>query len=130
MILIKNHLIQAYSNKEVLYWSIWWTLGTGGAIQAQTYAQLLWQQIDPDRESFYNGAVEACFTLFATVTALVAGLVNIDFFESHHQWIITLLSLLQGLITIFHGLTTNILVAYTMYVLFGTIYTFMITLVR
>lgn len=130
MLLIKDHFITAYSNKEVLYWSIWWTLGTGGAIQAQTYAQLLWQKIDPGREKFYNGAVEAGYTLFATATALIAGFVDMNFFENHHMWIITLCSIGQGLITVFHGLTTNILVAYTMYILFGTIYSFMITLVR
>lgn len=130
MYLIKDHFISAYSNKDVLYWSIWWTLGTGGAIQAQTYAQLLWIKIDPEREKYFNGGVEAGYTLFATVTALIAGFVDMEFFERHHMWIITVCSISQGVITIFHGLTTNILVAYGMYILFGTIYSFMITLVR
>lgn len=128
--LIKSHFFESYSKKEVLYWSIWWFLATGGFIQAQTYAQILWESIDKDKENFYNGAVEALYTLFATGAALIAGFINMNFFHKHHLWIITLSSLVQGGLIIAEGLTSNILIAYAIYVLFGTTYQFMITLIR
>lgn len=128
--LIKSHFMGSYSNKEVLYWSIWWFLATGGFIQAQTYAQILWEAIDPKKENFYNGAVEALYTLFATGAALIAGFINMDFFHKHHLWIITGSSLIQGGLIICEGLTSDIMVAYAIYVLFGTMYQFMITLIR
>lgn len=120
----------AYSNREVLYWSIWWALATAGFIQAQSYAQVLWQEIDPDKENFYNGGVEAVHTFLATIVAIVAGLINMRFFERHHLWVITGCSLLQGALILYEGLTQQIFVAYLMYVLFGATYMFMITLVR
>ncbi|XP_063704598.1 thiamine transporter 2-like [Culicoides brevitarsis] len=128
ILLIKTHFLQSYSNKEVLYWSIWWFLATGGFIQAQTYAQILWDDIDQKKEIFYNGAVEAAYTLAATLAALAAGFINLDFFHSHHLWIITGSSIVEGLLIICEGLSSTITIAYAIYILFGTMYQFMITL--
>lgn len=128
--LLKQHFIQSYSKKQVLYWSIWWALATGGFIQAQTYAQLLWKDIDPGKINFYNGAVEALYTLAATISSLLAGLINMKFFNKHHLWIITGCSLIQGGLVMCEGATSNVLIAYTFYILFGTMYQFMITLIR
>lgn len=67
--LLWNHFIVSYSNRTVLIWSIWWALTTAGYIQIISYVQLLWQQIDPNQENFYNGGVEAALTLFGALSA-------------------------------------------------------------
>ena len=67
--LLWNHFIVSYSNRTVLIYSIWWALSTAGYLQIISYVQLLWQQIDPDQENFYNGGVEASLTLFGALSA-------------------------------------------------------------
>jgi len=67
--LLWDHFIVSYSNRTVLIYSIWWALSTAGYLQIISYVQLLWQQIDPDQENFYNGGVEASLTLFGALSA-------------------------------------------------------------
>ena len=67
--LLWNHFIVSYTNRTVLIYSIWWALSTAGYLQIISYVQLLWQQIDPDQENFYNGGVEASLTLFGALSA-------------------------------------------------------------
>lgn len=126
--LLWEHFIQAYSNKTVLVWSIWWSLAMGGFLQIQSYVQILWQAIDPDQENFFNGGVEAALTAFGAVSCLVAGFISSEKFEKFDLWILTACSLLEGCMIIVSSLTTQIWVAYAMYVHFGIVYMFMITL--
>lgn len=67
--LLWSHFIVSYSNRTVLIYSIWWALSTAGYLQIISYVQLLWQQIDPNQENFYNGGVEASLTLFGALSA-------------------------------------------------------------
>ena len=122
------HFLQAYSNKTVLVWSVWWSLAMGGFLQIQSYVQLLWQDIDPDQENFYNGAVEAALTLFGAISCLIAGGISSEKFEKFDMWILTFCSLLEGTFIIISSKTHSIWVAYSMYILFGVVYMFMITL--
>lgn len=52
------HFKISYSNKVVIQWSFWWALAMCGFLQVQSYVQLLWQEIDQDKENVYNGAAE------------------------------------------------------------------------
>lgn len=122
------HFLEAYSNKTVLIWSIWWALAMGGFLQIQSYVQFLWQDIDPKQENFFNGGVEAGLTLFGAISCLVAGAIPSQIFERFDMWILTFCSLLEGVFTIISSQTSSIWVAYSMYILFGVVYMFMITL--
>lgn len=58
----------------------------------------------------------------------IAGFVPSDKFEKFDTWILTLCSLVEGAMIIVSALTDDIWIAYIMYISFGTIYMFMITL--
>lgn len=123
-----DHFVQAYSDKTILIWSIFWALAMGGFLQIQSYVQLLWLDIDPSRDNLYNGAVEAALTLFGAISCLVAGFIPSEKFEKYDLWIMTVCSLIEGAAIMLSSITNEIFVAYAMYILFGIIYMFMITL--
>jgi thiamine transporter 2/3 len=123
------HFKQAYTNRTVLIWSFWWAFNTTGFLLIINYCQLLWQQIDPDQENFYNGYVEAVLTLAGAISASVAGHSFKNSFQKFDMYLLTLCSLLQGGFTIVSALTNSIWVAYIMYVCSGCVYHFIITLV-
>lgn len=124
--LLWKHFLQAYTNKTVLVWSIWWALAMGGFLQIQSYVQVLW--LDIDSKNSYNGAVEATLTLFGAISCLVAGFISSEMFEKFDMWILTLCSLVEGIFIIISSQTNSIWIAYCAYVLFGVVYMFMITL--
>lgn len=92
--------------------------------------QPLWHAIDPNREAIYNGAAEALVTLFGALAALLAGVLNQNYVERFDVWILTSCSVVQGAVLLLAALTTNIFVSYAMYILFGALYHFMITITR
>jgi thiamine transporter 2/3 len=67
--LMWHHFVDAYTNHTVIEWSLWWALATAGFGLVHGYSQLLWQQIDPNLENFYNGGVEAVLTFFGALSA-------------------------------------------------------------
>lgn len=130
MDLLWTHFIQGYSNPTVLQSSIWWALAMAGFLMIQSYAQLLWQFIDKDRENLYNGGVEAILTLLGAVGALIAGSVNMKIYERFSMWILAFCAMLEGGLILISAYTTQVFVAYAMYISFGILYNFMITLIR
>lgn len=98
--------------------------------QVWSYVQPLWHTIDPNREAIYNGAAEALVTLFGALSALLAGLLNQKYVERFDVWILTVCSVIQGAVILVAALTTNVFVSYAMYILFGALYHFMITITR
>lgn len=94
------------------------------------YSQLLWQQIDPNLENFYNGAVEAVLTFVGAFSAFAAGGINTSFIEKYNMWILTTCSLIEGVLIVSASQSDSIILVYIFYVLFGGIYVFMITMAR
>ncbi|XP_061394460.1 thiamine transporter 1 [Musca vetustissima] len=123
--LLWQHTVSAYTNPTVLKWSIWWSLATCGQLQVISYAQILWKEIDENHQSYYNGAVEATVTLLGAVGAMTAGMLN-GVYRS--QWILTICSILMGAFMIISAVTNILWVAYAMYVMFGILYFFVITI--
>ena len=102
-----------------------------GFVQVQVYIQLLWIEIDPDpNRKSYNGGVEAILTFFGAVSALIAGYMTSNKIEKFGLWILTACSLIQGSLILYSGFTTSVWVAYILYILFGMLYMFMITIAR
>ncbi|XP_053674381.1 thiamine transporter 2-like [Anopheles nili] len=126
--LLWRHLIGAYRQLPVVQWSLWWALAMAGFIQVQVYVQLLWHEIDQDQDTLFNGGAEALLTLLGALSALVAGYVANRIFEQWALWILTVCSGLQGGLILYSGFATNVWVAYALYILFGTLYLFMITM--
>ncbi|KAJ6632799.1 Thiamine transporter 2 [Pseudolycoriella hygida] len=122
------HFKMSYSNKIVIQWSFWWALAMCGFLQVQSYVQLLWQQIDQDKENVYNGAAEGILTLSGALSAFAAGYLNSKQFARWDLWILSGCSILEGGLILWSALTDNVWIAYVMYILFGTVYYFMITM--
>lgn len=104
-----------------------------GFLMVQVYVQLLWNDIYNHGESEEAGAplnagVEATLTLFGAISAFLAGYLTSQTFKKFDLWILTICSLLEGVFIIVSSQTSSIWVAYSMYVLFGVLYMFMITI--
>lgn len=126
--LLWKHFLDSYSNPVVVQWSLWWSLAMAGFLMVQFYVQFLWQVVDENREHLLNAGVEAVLTLFGAISAFFAGYVSSRIFKKYDLWILTACSFLQGVMIIISSVTSNILVAYSMYILFGILFTFMITI--
>ncbi|CRK99036.1 CLUMA_CG012176, isoform A [Clunio marinus] len=126
--LLWKHFLESYSNPKVVQWSFWWALAMAGFLMVQIYVQLLWQDIDEDREFLLNAGVEATLTLFGAIAAFLAGYLTSKTFKKLDMWILTACSLLQGIFIVISSQTTLIWIAYAMYVMFGVLYSFMITI--
>lgn len=93
------------------------------------YVQLLWQEIDPLQENFYNGAVEALLTLFGALSATLAGHVLKSSFEKYDIYLLTLCSFIEGGLILISAATSSVYVSYFMYIIFGILFHFIITIV-
>lgn len=128
--LMWTHFKQAYTNTSVLQSSIWWALVVAGFYQVQSYVQFLWKDIDPESEDLYNGGVEAGLTLLGAFSAILASRMNMKFFQRYQMWFLAICAILEGIFVLVSSFTDEVIVAYAMYVLFGVLYNFMITLIR
>lgn len=127
--LLWRHFLQSYSNPTIVQWSLWWSLATAGFLMVQIYVQLLWQLIiGDDRQLLLNAGVEALLTLFGAIAAFVAGFLSNKSIHKFDLWILMVCSLLEGIFVIISSQTSSIWLAYSMYVLFGVLYMFMITI--
>ena len=126
--LLWRHFLDSYSNIKIVQWSLWWSLAMAGFLMVQIYVQLLWREIDNDREVLLNAGVEATLTLFGAIAAFLAGFMTSKTFQKFDLWILAFCSLLEGVFIVISSQTSSIWVAYTMYVLFGVLYSFMITI--
>lgn len=128
--LFQSHLRSAYSNKVVRFWSIWWILSATGYYMMYVYNQPLWHFINPNMETVYNGFAEGGLTLCGALGALLAAKLNQEFIEKWATVIVIVCSFFLGTIGIIAGHTTIVYVSYVMYVCFGAIFNFMITVTR
>lgn len=124
------HLRSAFTNKIVLLWSIWWILLNTGNSMVYIYAQPLWYSIEPDRKVTYNGFAEAGLTLFGALGSLAAAKLSQERIERWAIGIVIICSIGLGSMAIVAGQTGSVFVSYAMYVSFGALYNFMITVTR
>ncbi|KAK7068803.1 hypothetical protein SK128_003851 [Halocaridina rubra] len=119
----------AYSNKYLLKWSIWWAFATCGNFQVGNYIQPLWETIAPmeDAEMLYNGIVEAAATLLSAISSFSIGYLHLNW-SIFGEGAMAIISLLDGLLLLFMGLTQHIWVGYINYILFRASYQLMITI--
>lgn len=126
--LLWKHFLDSYSNLKVLQWSLWWALAMAGFLMVQIYVQFLWQEVNQSEEILFNAGAEAALTLFGAIAAFLAGFMTSKTFQKFDMWILTFCSFLEGVFVVISSQTTSIWIAYSMYVLFGVLYTFMITI--
>lgn len=131
--LLWSQFCRAYSNRDVLIWSVWYAVGMCGFLQGISYVQVLWVAIDPAPVSgIWNGAVEAINTLLGAGVALLAGHLHdsggwLTRRRRNVLFALVVLSLCQGSAIAVASQTTERTVSYVAYSVFYVLYTFTIT---
>ncbi|KAJ3652561.1 hypothetical protein Zmor_018515 [Zophobas morio] len=125
--LMRTHFINAFTNMNVLKWSVWWALSTCGYVQVEAYLQPLYETIQADDSNIYNGAVEAIITLLGFLAALLAGYLKFDW-EIKGELTLGIFSLIQGALVVVVSQTEYLFLCYGFYIVFGILYHFMITI--
>ncbi|XP_039280821.1 thiamine transporter 2 [Nilaparvata lugens] len=125
--------INAYTNKYVLKWSIWWALATCGYQQVMSYVQILWDEIQgvsPTEDNVsYNGAIESLYTIISAFSAFAFGRVQADWSRPERgELLLGVLTLLEGLALLWGAHCTRIWQAYLVYIIFGALYHVMMTI--
>lgn len=129
-VLMRKHLSDFAKNKYILKWAVFWALSTAGFLQVQIYMQPLWTQIGQESDEgdyeVYNGAVEGVATLLGFGAALLGGYLKVDW-ESKGELILTICAFMQASVTLISSQTEQVLVSYACYIVFCTMYQFLIT---
>lgn len=126
--LIWHHLVSAYSNKKVLQWSIWYSVGLCGMYQVITYVQMLWKEIEPEPIIAWNAAVDAIHTFLGAIFALIAGYIHTGKLNSRTSLIVlSALSVLEGGSVLLATWSNNLYASYIGFIMFGSLYAFTIT---
>ncbi|CAH0385477.1 unnamed protein product [Bemisia tabaci] len=116
----------AYRNPYVLKWSLWWSLATCGYNQVTSYNQLLWEEVQSDG-AYFNGAVEAVYTIISAGASVSIGYLVLDWSE-WGELLLGICTLLEGFFLIGSSFATSILPCYFAYVAFGMLYHVMMTI--
>ncbi|XP_026764019.2 folate transporter 1-like [Galleria mellonella] len=120
--LIGRHARAAYTRPKVLAWSALYAAALALFVQAQTYMQLLWKQIQDESNApvAYNGAVEAAQTLLGAGGAMVAAM-----------WCRAVLpapaATVQALAMFAGTAVPNVFVSYAGYIVMGMLFHYTIT---
>ncbi|XP_011198870.2 thiamine transporter 1 [Bactrocera dorsalis] len=126
--LLWSHFYNAYSNLKVVQWSMWYAISLCGYLQILTYIQVLWIEIEPNKEIAWNGAVDAILTLLAALMALAAGYIHAGRLKPLQSLLVlSTFAAMEGGAVLLCCWTSNIYVSYAAYILFGALYAFSIT---
>ncbi|XP_072550921.1 solute carrier family 19 member 3b [Salminus brasiliensis] len=119
---------ESYSSKRLVYWSLWWALATANYGQVFNYIQLMWDHIEPSStSSVYNGGVEAVCTLVGAAAAFSVSYMKVRW-EIWGELSLGVFSAVGAVCVFLIGLTNNIWVSYSGYVIFKASYMFLITI--
>ena len=125
-----HDFVLCYSNKKLLRWSLWWAFATCGEFQVENYVQNLWDVIYPSHNhKIYNGGVTAVSHLTGSLVAVGLAYVKINW-SLFGELCLGIVSVADAFFLFLSAQTTSIWMAYLMYVLFRTAYTFLITVAR
>ncbi|XP_055382527.1 thiamine transporter 1-like [Condylostylus longicornis] len=126
--LIYTHFKNAYTNRYVIQWSIWYAIVLCGYLQVTAYIQTLWKEIEKDLPIIWNGIVEAIFTFSGAICALSAGYLHAGRLSNTSSLLfLSVLSICNGCVILFTTLQHNLYFSYGGYAIFGAIYAFSIT---
>ncbi|KAH0945646.1 hypothetical protein HN011_006235 [Eciton burchellii] len=124
--LLWKHFVQAYTNYRVVKWSAWWALSTCGYLQIVSYIQLLWKITVQPSDKIYNGAVDFLYAILGAITVFCVGKLQLNW-ALIGDMMLTVFSLLEGVILVAASYSYNIWFLYAGYIIFGVIYHTMVT---
>lgn len=91
---------------------------------------MLWKEIDPYEKNLYYGAVEGIVTLLGALSSFAAGFLKSKKFERLGMWVLTICSVVEGMFLLWASKTNSLYSCYLMYIAFGGLHNFMITVAR
>lgn len=126
--LIWLHFMTSYQNETVVLWSAFYTISFCLYFQITAYVQVLWLTIDDN--VMWNATVDGALTLFSAFSMLIAGKVHITYLQQQAPTIIILIltCILKGVLLLFAATSSSLLLCYIMYVTYGILYAFSITI--
>lgn len=128
MLLMFKDLKLCYSNRELLRWSLWWAFATCGEFQVENFVQNLWDVIYPSHNhKIYNGGVTALSHLTGSSAAILLAYVKVNW-SMFGELCLGVVSVADAFFLFLSAQTSSIWIAYLMYILFRTAYTFLITI--
>lgn len=78
----------------------------------------------------YYAAVEGAVTLLGAATSFAAGFLKSKKFDRLGMWVLTLCSVVEGVFVLWASQTKSLVMCYLMYIVFGALHNFMITVSR
>lgn len=127
--MMRKQIVQAYSMRSVIFYSIWYAAGFCGYLQVISYVQVLWIVIDNRPEMIWNGAVEACATLLGAASALLASRMHQKTSQFRTMlWILMSISIVQAGVLCAATNTNTRLVSYPCYICFCVLHAYTITI--
>lgn len=131
LLLMWHDFKDCYSKKELLKWSLWWAFGTCGEFMVENYVQNLWDVIysSHKHKKIYNGGVTALSHLFGAAVALALSYLKINW-SLFGELVLGVVSVADAFFLYISAHTSSIWLAYLMYILFRTAYTFLVTIAR
>ncbi|XP_043504722.1 thiamine transporter 1-like [Polistes fuscatus] len=125
-VLLWKHFLNAYTNGDVIKWSMWWALSTCGYLQITSYAQLVWQTTVKSYDEIYNGAIDAIYAIISALTVYTVAKIPLNW-PLIGDIMLTIFALMEGGLIILCSYSYNIWVQYVVYIVFGVIYHTMVT---
>lgn len=127
--LMKSHLVDSFTKRYTLKWSLWWSLTTAGFIQVQYYVQPLYSEIQKDETDpiMYNGAIEAVATILGFFGALLGGYLKVDW-RQKGELILSICAITGASIILIASQTVDVRICYACYAVYCGIYHLIITI--
>ncbi|XP_031830558.1 thiamine transporter 2 [Nomia melanderi] len=120
-IFLWRDFLEAYSNKHVVKWSLWWAFSTCGYLQVVSYIQLLWQTAVSHDDKIYNGAVDSLYTIIGTITVFCIGKMPFNW-SLIGDIVVSIMSFMEGILLLAASYSYSIWLLYGYYIVFGIIY--------
>uniref|UniRef100_A0A915KUI4 Uncharacterized protein n=1 Tax=Romanomermis culicivorax TaxID=13658 RepID=A0A915KUI4_ROMCU len=136
---IRNNLKEAYCNRQVLKWSMWWAMSTCLWVQVLNYTQVLWSEIDilaktnnGDASGIllsqeYNGLTESINQLLGALAAYVVQYMKVDW-AMYGEISLAILCSIQAVCLLVSSQSANLFTSYVLYVTYCILYQIGITM--
>jgi len=127
LVILRNNFMSSFRQGSVFRWSLWWSLGMAGNYQVGNFIQPLWQSLQHEENETWNGAVEATSTFVGALLALAFAYIKLNW-SLVGEFLLILISVLDGFILVAMGISQDIWVAYVGYLLYRPLFQMLITI--
>ncbi|XP_050422137.1 folate transporter 1-like [Adelges cooleyi] len=119
----------AYTDLNVVKWSIWWAMTLTGYILVMQYMQLIWQEIYSidNHTPLMNGAVESAATLLSAAATYTLGRMRADW-DKYGELCMSIVAFGQAVLLYLLAFTNSLKHSYIYYIMFCCSYQTMLTI--